>query len=53
MKPTEDLAKLTKPNTLEIGKAGRCLKTNEGAMVGLSFLGAHLGDVWVMLLSKQ
>lgn len=53
MKAKEDLAKLTKPSTLETGKVGRCLQTNEGAMVGLSFLGAHFGGVWVMLLSKQ
>lgn len=53
MKAKEDLAKLTKPSTLEIGRVGRCLQTNGGAMVGLSFLSAHFGGVWVLLLSKQ
>lgn len=53
MKSKEDLAKLTKPSTLEIGRVGRCLQTNKGAKVGISFLGALFGGVWVMLLSKQ
>lgn len=53
MKAQEYLAKLTKPSPLEIGRAGRCLHTNEGAMIGLSFLGAQVGGVWVMLISTQ